>query len=215
MSGVFLFLTTISVRIFLFLFWVFVHLVIMRYKEYSRNQVLEKSILLFWNKGVKGCSINDIVEDTGVNRFSLYHEFENKQGILDASLQLYRARYAEEKMKILKGEGDVANTILNFFMSFLEAKRPVAGCYMIHVGTELADSDAKVKKEMVAYLRDIESLFVELLLRNNFTQDHAKFTAKHLLGLFCTAMSFCLIHNQAEQKVYLLKGIHLILSKHG
>ncbi len=187
----------------------------MRYKEYNPNQVLEKSIILFWNKGVEGCSINDIVEDTGVNRFSLYHEFENKQGILEASLQLYRVRYAQEKMEVLRGEGDVANTILSFFMSFLETKKPVAGCYMIHVGTELADSDAKVKKEMVAYLSDIESLFVALLLRNHYSQDHTKFTAKHLLGLFCTAMSFCLIHSQAEQKVYLLKGIHLILSKHG
>ncbi len=186
----------------------------MRYKEYNPNQVLEKSIVLFWNKGVKGCSINDIVEETGVNRFSLYHEFQNKQGILEASLQLYRTRYAEEKMKILNENGDLATIILSFFMSFLETKKPVAGCYMIHVGTELADTDESVKNEMVSYLSNIEILFSSLLLRNQYTQDHAKFTAKHLLGLFCTAMSFCLIHNKEEQEVYLLKGIHLILSKH-
>ena len=54
----------------------------MRYKEYHPNRILEKSIELFWTNGVNGCSINDIVEYTGVNRFSLYNEFENKNGIL-------------------------------------------------------------------------------------------------------------------------------------
>lgn len=186
----------------------------MRYKEYNPNQVLEKSIVLFWQKGVKGCSVNDLVETTGVNRFSLYHEFENKQGILKASIKLYKERYAQEKIKILKNKGKPSGVILTFFMSFLEKLDPVSGCYIIHVGTELADSDPRVKEAMVTYLLEIENAFVELLLRNGYSKETANYTSKHLLGLFCTAMSFCLIHAKEEQEIYLKKGIHLILSKH-
>jgi len=187
----------------------------MRYKEYNPNHVLEKSIILFWQKGVKGCSINDIVEITGVNRFSLYHEFENKQGILEASIKLYKERYAFEKMKILKKDGELSSIILSFFMSYLEQKNPIYGCYVIHVGTELADSDLKIKEEMVNYLSELESLFLKLLLRNHYSKEEAQFTSKHLLGLFCTAMSFCLIHNKEDQEIYLKNGIHLIVSKYG
>ena len=54
----------------------------MRYKEYNVNRVLEKSIQLFWKNGFRGCSVKEIVEVIGVNRFSLYHEFADKSGIL-------------------------------------------------------------------------------------------------------------------------------------
>ena len=63
----------------------------MRYKEFNRNSVLEKCIPLFWKNGFRACAISDIVEETGVNRFSLYEEFENKEGILYAALELYRS----------------------------------------------------------------------------------------------------------------------------
>lgn len=76
----------------------------MRYKEYNTNNVLEKSIKLFWENGFRGCSINEIVQTTGVNRFSLYHEFENKEGILYASLHLYKKRYCQEKLDLLNAE---------------------------------------------------------------------------------------------------------------
>ena len=70
----------------------------MRYKEYNVNRVLEKSMALFWQKGFNGCSVNELVKETGVNRFSLYNEFENKEGILYASLELYRERYCDDKL---------------------------------------------------------------------------------------------------------------------
>ena len=66
--------------------------------EYNVNSVLEKSIKIFWDNGFRGTSINEIVNATGLNRFSLYHEFENNEGILYASLKLYRDRYCQEKL---------------------------------------------------------------------------------------------------------------------
>ncbi len=64
----------------------------MRYKEYNVNSVLKKTIRLFWKRGFRGCSINDLVDETNVNRFSLYHEFSNKEGILYHSLEYYQKK---------------------------------------------------------------------------------------------------------------------------
>ncbi len=185
----------------------------MRYKEYNVNRVLEQSISLFWQKGYNGCSINDIVEHTGVNRFSLYHEFENKEGILYQSLNLYRDRYCNEKLSLLKMGGDLVTVIKDFYLSYLdEGKSQVPGCYMIHLGTELADSDPKVKECVSNYLDEIQSLFVQLLNKHGFTGEGASLRSRHLLGLFCTTMSFCLIHTPSEREQYALNGIKLILN---
>ena len=66
----------------------------MRYKEFNSNKVLEECISLFWKNSFNGTPMSAIVKQTAVNRFSLYQEFENKQGILYEALKLYRERYA-------------------------------------------------------------------------------------------------------------------------
>ena len=184
----------------------------MRYKEYNVNRVLEKCIALFWDKGFNGCSINEIVETTGVNRFSLYHEFTNKEGILYQSLKLYRDRYTNDKFSALNSDGDLEVVLKNFYLSFLKESEPVQGCYFIHIGTELADSDPRVKKSVGDFLMHINNLFVDLLLKHNFEKQDAELRARHLLGLYCTTMSFCLIHTPEEREKYTLNGIKLILS---
>ena len=185
----------------------------MRYKEYNVNRVLEQSIDLFWQKGYNGCSINDIVEKTGVNRFSLYHEFENKEGILYRSLNLYRERYSKEKLHLLNSDGKLTETIKNYYLAYLEdQKSPVGGCYIIHLGTELADTDINVKNCVTEYLNEIQNLFQKLLLRHNYEENEAALKSRHLLGLFCTTMSFCLIHTPEEREEYALNGIKVILN---
>ena len=185
----------------------------MRYKEYNVNRVLEKSIQLFWENGFRGCSVKDIVEATGVNRFSLYHEFTDKSGILYGALQLYRERYCEDKFNILKEEGHPKVVLERFYLSFLDDKNVHAGCFFIHIGTEMADTDEKIKALVKSYLNEIESLLSELLMRNDETKEHAKFCARHLVGLFCTTMSFCLIHSEEERANHISNGIDVILNK--
>ena len=185
----------------------------MRYKEYNVNRVLEKSIILFWKKGFNGCSINDLVDNTGVNRFSLYHEFENKEGILYHSLNLYRARYCDSNLSILYKKGDLKTILKEFYLSFLKKERPVPGCYFIHIGTELADSDQRVKKSVDQYLMEIYKRFVSILCENGMGTSDSEFRARHLLGLYITAMSFCLIHTELEREQYITNGINLIIAK--
>lgn len=185
----------------------------MRYKEYNVNSVLEKSIQLYWSKGYKACSITDIVELTGVNRFSLYHEFEDKNGILYNSLRLYRERHCESKFEILKQAGDTAQVLTDFLFSFLNKEANQQGCYFIHIGTELADTDQKINALVKDYLSEIEELFTQLLKRDPNTEENAFIYARQLIGLFCSTMSFCLIQPEAEQALHISSGINVILKK--
>lgn len=185
----------------------------MRYKEYNVNRVLEKSMVLFWQKGFNGCPISEVVEATGVNRFSLYHEFENKEGILYHSLNLYRSRYCDENLALLDKEGDLVDVLKTFYLSFLHDERPVPGCYFIHIGTELADSNQEVKSIVDTYLTEIFSRLVNLLYEHGLNTGSAEFQARHLLGLYITAMSICLVHSEDERERYIVNGINLITAK--
>lgn len=184
----------------------------MRYKEYNANRVLEKSIPLFWSKGFNGCSINEIVEATGVNRFSLYHEFNNKEGILYQSLKLYKDRYTHPELSILESKGALVSVLQRFYLAFLQESRATPGCYIIHIGTELADIDTEVREFVDDFLKEIQQLLVTLLCTHGYEVKDAQVRARHLLGLYCTSMSFCLIHTASEREKYILNGIKVILS---
>lgn len=185
----------------------------MRYKEYNVDRVLEKSMMLFWQKGFNGCSIRELVDLTGVNRFSLYNEFENKQGILYHSLSLYRTRYCDENLALLNENGELKTILKRFYLSFLDKKRPIPGCYFIHIGTELADTNQQVKTSLDTYLMEIFIRFVNLLIENGEEKINSEFLARHLLGLYITTMSFCLIQTEAERERYITNGINLIIAK--
>ncbi len=83
----------------------------------------------------------------------------------------------------------------------------------MHIGTELADSDLKIKELIGEYVSEIESLINAMLVRNGQPVSDAAFYARHLTGLFCTAMSFCLILPEDQKKYHITNGINIIFNK--
>jgi TetR/AcrR family transcriptional repressor of nem operon len=65
-----------------------------RPKSYDRTTVLERATRLFWTQGYEGTHLSDLVEATGLNRFSLYNEFGGKEGLYTAALEHYVASLA-------------------------------------------------------------------------------------------------------------------------
>ena len=192
----------------------FLFLCILRYKEFNPNVVLEKCITLFWNKGYGSCSISEIVEETGVNRFSLYNTFEKKEGILIAALKLYYERYGIDHLALLVTEKPLRQSLADFYMSFLVEKngRP-AGCFIVHTATELADANSEVKRILDEFIHAIEERLDVILERHNQTKENSLFFKRQFIGLFCTSISFCLIHDYDERVRLIENGIHVILDK--
>lgn len=60
-----------------------------RPKQFSREEVLEKAISVFWEKGFSETTLQDLEVVTGVNKSGLYSEFKNKEDMFFASLQHY------------------------------------------------------------------------------------------------------------------------------
>jgi len=186
----------------------------MRYKEFNTNTVLEKAINLFWQKGFNPCPISEIVKETGVNRFSLYQEFDNKEGILEKALQLYLNRYANKYLEKLEGIGNVTEKLKSFFFSYLDnTKMHPPGCFIIQVGTELADQNLEIKLFLTEYLNEIEKEFFQLMEKEGNKKEKSAFYARHLTALFCNTMCFSVIHTRQEQERIILNGMNLILKK--
>lgn len=62
---------------------------IVKEAEERRNEILDAADELFGRKGFDGTSTNDILENVGIARGTLYYHFKSKEDILDALIQRY------------------------------------------------------------------------------------------------------------------------------
>jgi AcrR family transcriptional regulator len=182
----------------------------MRYKEFNNKRVLEDCISLFWENSFNGTPINTIVKHTRVNRFSLYNEFENKQGILYEGLKLYKERYSDELIKQLESSDDLNTVLKSFFFSYLSRDNRPPGCFIIYTSSELADNDEFVNSLLKKYLHEIESKFILLLNRHRMHNSEA--IANNLILLFCNSMCYCHIQNEKECQEFISLNLDMILN---
>ena len=106
-----------------------------RHKSYNRDDVLEKAMTLFWAKGFEGAHLSELVEVTGIKRFSLYAEFGGKDGLFQEALELYLQRALAVYDATLKMEPYGLDNLRNYFkeMSYGDDYH---GCFLINTLTE-------------------------------------------------------------------------------
>ena len=91
-----------------------------RYKEYIKEKVLDAATQVFWEKGYRGTSINDLVEATGLNKHSMYKDFGNKDALFLACLDHYANETTKEQSAIIQKQPLGFHNIELFFRNRID-----------------------------------------------------------------------------------------------
>ena len=133
-----------------------------RPRGYERDDVLERAIELFWAKGFEGAHLGELVEVTGLNRFSLYKEFGGKEGLFREALARYLDEAEHAYTQLLGAKPLGLNNIYRYFDE-IRFPQDYHGCFMINTLTEkhIVSSAAFEMARRVA--RKAERLFLRNL----------------------------------------------------
>src|SRR5215813_4013091 len=101
-----------------------------RPKSYERAEVLRRATDLFARKGYEGAHLQELVEVTGLNRFSLYKEFGGKEGLFQAALESYLERLADLDA-CLKRDPPGLDNLRAFYATLLQHEFP-HGCFAVN-----------------------------------------------------------------------------------
>jgi TetR/AcrR family transcriptional regulator, copper-responsive repressor len=71
-------------------------------KNFSREEVLEKAMPVFWKHGFADTSLQDLEQATGVNKSGLYTEFRDKEDLFVARFRHYLE--GQDKRELLTKE---------------------------------------------------------------------------------------------------------------
>jgi TetR/AcrR family transcriptional repressor of nem operon len=128
-----------------------------RPKTYDRDEVLEKALQLFWRKGFEGAHLQELVEITGLNRFSLYKEFGSKEGLFDAAMARYMEQLGELGELLEREPLGVAN-IRDYFEALVDY--PFRhGCFLVNTLSEKHVVGPDVYGKVKSFVRDGAKLF--------------------------------------------------------
>jgi AcrR family transcriptional regulator len=107
-----------------------------RPKNFSREEVLEKAMPVFWTHGFSDTSLQDLERATGVNKSGLYTEFRDKEDLFVACLRHYLE--SQEKRGLLTNKPLGWNNVETFLKNGPLNKGKQQGCFSVNSMREFA-----------------------------------------------------------------------------
>jgi len=127
-----------------------------RTKEFDETEVLE----LFRARGFKQTSFDDLTQELGVSRQSLYDTYGDKNTLFHAALRRYLAGGLEKMSRTLDNPAPIREVMAGLFEGLISANcgKSCSGCLMVNTMVELSPHDPEIKQMAAEDARAIEGL---------------------------------------------------------
>lgn len=129
-----------------------------RPKRYDRDDVLQRAMQLFWAEGFHNTSSRELADAMGINVSTLYSEFESKEGLYTAALDLYERDVVAAFFSALDAPDASMATVRATLRQFPAMARQVAvapGCLVTNAAIEHAPNAAVSHDTMTRYIARI------------------------------------------------------------
>lgn len=126
-----------------------------RNKAFNQEKVLKKAMQLFWEKGYEATSIQDLEEQVGIGRRSLYNTFGNKRDLYLAALDYYSSQDEHaiftDSARSIRAIDEIKEIFRDLAASAIEDEQR-CGCFMVNSAIELAPHDEEItQRSSTAY----------------------------------------------------------------
>jgi TetR/AcrR family transcriptional regulator, transcriptional repressor for nem operon len=122
-----------------------------RPKQFDPDAAVDRAVEIFWRKGFGGTSPQDLVDELGIGKGSLYATFVSKRALFERALERYRLRQAEVLAGILDVPGSAKARLRAAMRLIVEANAADLdrrGCLAVNTAAELAGSDPEATREV-------------------------------------------------------------------
>ncbi|MEN8238249.1 MAG: TetR/AcrR family transcriptional regulator [Actinomycetota bacterium] len=137
-----------------------------RARTYNRQEMLTRSMEVFWDRGYEATSIEDVTTATGVSRSSIYQAFGSKRGLFDAVVGRY-LEGIDQMLEPLERGSDGLEDVSAFFERWRETIRSGAdgslGCLIVNTLAERGHIDNEIVETGDSYMVRLRKAFLKPL----------------------------------------------------
>ena len=136
-------------------------------KQFDRDEVLERAMLLFWRKGYEATSLPELLDHMGIGRQSLYDTFGDKRALyLEALSHYFRSRVGPIQTQ-LRAPGSVADNLRQVIGLWekMAVESDGCGCLVGNCTAEKGATDPEIAERLAGYYATLEEAFREAFER--------------------------------------------------
>lgn len=128
---------------------------------FDRDDIIDKSIQLFWKNGFSASSMQQVVQTTGLKPGSIYHAFGSKEGLFREALEGYARRSINRIHATMANASSIGEGICSFLESSITAaeQENYSSCFLVKTRLELAATDGELYQFASTKLDEIEGVF--------------------------------------------------------
>ena len=133
-----------------------------RPKQFDPDEAMQEAMEAFWERGYAATSVNDLLEEMGLNRGSLYGTFGDKKQLFLAALEKYYEQRVEDFHRLLDEPASAKAAIRNLFEFIAHdciADTGRRGCLAAKAAMELAPHD----KDVASWLKRCHRRYVKMV----------------------------------------------------
>lgn len=149
-----------------------------RTKVFDEREVLEKAMNLFWKKGYNATSAQDLVDNLGISRSSLYDTYGDKHSLFVKALQQYRTEKIDPLLK--ESDTDDVEAYIRLFFGAVQvealSETSSKGCLVINSAVELVPIDSEIAVIANSVMHDTEQALCKVITKG---QNKGVFTTKY------------------------------------
>jgi TetR/AcrR family transcriptional repressor of nem operon len=145
-------------------------------KQFDKDEVLDRAMQAFWNRGYEATSLQDLVDHTGINRGSLYATYRDKHALFLAALRRYAETIHLKRLADLESRYDAREAIRRSFLAFTQQaseKGGSRGCFLTNTALELAPHDPEAGKIVAEAQKKTEAWFARMIRKGKTEGDAA------------------------------------------
>lgn len=144
--------------------------------EFDAERALHKAMKLFWRKGYEETSMQDIVNELGINRFSVYNTFGDKKALFLKSFAHYRETVLAFLLEPLVTDKPAQQRLDDYFVLLqqqLESPAGILGCMMQNTGISQVSRDDEVYSLLQSFFGDLQDALLKAVIEMHSESEEA------------------------------------------
>lgn len=134
-------------------------------KSSLRDNILRTASNLFYRQGYSNTGINQIIEEAGIAKSTLYQQFRSKEDLLIEYLDETGATTMDALRQAAAGQAQPKDQLIAIFdyLAGLVIQETYYGCHFLNIVYEMPGDEARIRARIKKQKDEVRALFAEIL----------------------------------------------------
>jgi TetR/AcrR family transcriptional regulator len=143
----------------------------------NRSLFIRSACQLFANRGYDAVGVQELVDNVGVTKPTLYHYFGSKEGLFSSILETYLVPFTNQLINACIYRGDIVASLENITRIYFDFAREESAFFRLWMTVRYTPPQSTTYQAIFPYLRNHHKIVSDFFI--NASQQHGNMRGRH------------------------------------